>query len=276
MHRNNPAGIIEGFGMAEAFIRIQGLRKTFRSREKKFAVLRGIDLVIEKGDVFGIVGFSGAGKTTLLRCLNRLETPDSGTISIGNVMITALERRELNLRRQKIGVIFQQFNLLDSRTVFGNVAYPLEIAGVKQGQVKSRVMAILELVGLSDKVDCYPGQLSGGQQQRVGIARALAVDPDILLSDEATSALDPLTSLSILDLLIDINRKLGLTIVLVTHQLEVVRYACANMAVLENGRIVEKGSVKSVFLNPKSETARLFMKINRDFSSREWQEGDGI
>ncbi|MDR2070917.1 MAG: ATP-binding cassette domain-containing protein, partial [Treponema sp.] len=231
---------------------------------------------IGKGDIFGIVGFSGAGKTTLLRCLNRLETPDSGTISIGNVMITALERRELNLRRQKIGVIFQQFNLLDSRTVFGNVAYPLEIAGSRHSQVKSRVMEILELVGLSEKVGCYPGQLSGGQKQRVGIARALANEPDILLSDEATSALDPLTSLSILDLLIDINRKLGLTIVLVTHQLEVVRYACVNMAVLENGRIAEKGSVKSVFLNPKSETARLFMKINRDLSSREWQEGDGI
>jgi D-methionine transport system ATP-binding protein len=262
--------------MADAFIRIQGLHKTFRGREKNYAVLKGIDLIIEKGDVFGIVGFSGAGKTTLLRCLNRLETPDLGTISIGNVIITALERRELNLRRQKIGVIFQQFNLLDSRTVFGNVAYPLEIAGIKHGQVKSRVMEILELVGLSDKVDCYPGQLSGGQKQRVGIARALTNEPDILLSDEATSALDPLTSLSILDLLIDINRKLGLTIVLVTHQLEVVRYACANMAVLEDGRIAEKGSVKSVFLNPKSETARLFMKINRDLSSREWQEGDGI
>jgi D-methionine transport system ATP-binding protein len=262
--------------MAEAFIQIEGLRKTFRGGERDFAVLKGIDLAIEKGDVFGIVGFSGAGKTTLLRCLNRLETPDSGTVSIGNVMITVLERRELNLRRQKIGVIFQQFNLLDSRTVFGNVAYPLEIAGLKRGQVKSRVMDILELVGLHDKAGCYPGQLSGGQKQRVGIARALTNEPDILLSDEATSALDPLTSLSILDLLIDINGKLGLTIVLVTHQLEVVRYACVNMAVLEDGRIAERGSVKSVFLNPKSETARLFMKINRDLSSREWHDGDGI
>ncbi|MDR3144752.1 MAG: ATP-binding cassette domain-containing protein, partial [Treponema sp.] len=258
------------------FITIRGLRKTFHGRNADFPVLKGIDLNIGKGDIFGIVGFSGAGKTTLLRCLNRLETPDSGTIFIGKVPITSLKRRELNLRRRKIGVIFQQFNLLDSRTVFGNVAYPLEIAGVRHGRVKSRVMEILELVGLQDKADSYPGQLSGGQKQRVGIARALTNEPDLLLSDEATSSLDPLTSLSILDLLIDINRKLGLTIVLVTHQLEVVRYACVNMAVLENGRIAEEGSVKNVFLNPKSQTARLFMKINRDLSNREWQEGGGI
>jgi D-methionine transport system ATP-binding protein len=212
----------------------------------------------------------------LLRCVNRLETPDSGAISIGNVVITGMGRRELNVQRQKIGVIFQQFNLLDSRTVLGNVAYPLEVAGTKQGRVKSRVMEILELVGLLDKVNCYPGQLSGGQKQRVGIARALANEPYLLLSDEATSALDPLTSLSILDILIDINKKLGLTIALVTHQLEVIRYACVTMAVLEDGRIAERGGVKSIFLDPKSKTARLFMKINRDISTREWQEGGGI
>jgi D-methionine transport system ATP-binding protein len=260
----------------EYFIKIQGLKKTFRGRAGVFDVLKGIDLAIGKGDIFGIVGFSGAGKTTLLRCLNRLENPNEGVVSIGGVVITDLNDRELDDRRRKIGVIFQQFNLLDSRTVFGNVAFPLEIAGIRSEQARKRVMEILELVGLRDKSDFFPGQLSGGQKQRVGIARALANEPEILLSDEATSALDPLTSLSILDLLIDINKKLGLTIVLVTHQLEVVRYACNNMAVLEDGRIVETGSVKTVFLNPKSETARLFMKINRDISTREWQGGDGI
>jgi D-methionine transport system ATP-binding protein len=265
-----------GAKMEEHFIRIQGLKKTFRGRTGVFEVLKGIDLAIGKGDIFGIVGFSGAGKTTLLRCVNRLENPDEGIVSIGGVVITGLNSRELDIRRRKIGVIFQQFNLLDSRTVFGNVAFPLEIAGLRSGEAKKRVMEILELVGLRDKSDFYPGQLSGGQKQRVGIARALANEPEILLSDEATSALDPLTSLSILDLLIDINKKLGLTIVLVTHQLEVVRYACNTMAVLEDGRIVETGSVKRVFLNPKSETARLFMKINRDISAREWQGGDGI
>jgi D-methionine transport system ATP-binding protein len=262
--------------MEEYFIKIQSLKKTFHGRTGVFEVLKGIDLAVGKGDIFGIVGFSGAGKTTLLRCLNRLENPDEGIVSIGGIVLTDLNSRELNIRRQKMGVIFQQFNLLDSRTVFGNVAFPLEIAGLRSGQAKKRVMEILELVGLRDKSDFFPGQLSGGQKQRVGIARALANEPEILLSDEATSALDPLTSLSILDLLIDINKKLGLTIVLVTHQLEVVRYACNNMAVLEDGRIVETGSVKKVFLDPKSETARLFMKINRDISTREWQGGDGI
>ncbi|MDR1420404.1 MAG: ATP-binding cassette domain-containing protein [Treponema sp.] len=258
------------------FIEIQGLRKTFHGRNGDFAVLKGIDLSVSRGDIFGIVGFSGAGKTTLLRCLNQLETPDAGSVTIGGSVITALKTRDLEHRRRKIGVIFQQFNLLDSRTVLGNAAYPLEIAGMKHEQVKKRVMAILEMVGLADKRDLFPGQLSGGQKQRVGIARALANEPDILLSDEATSSLDPLTALSILDLLIDINRKLKLTIILVTHQLEVVRYACNNMAVLQDGLIAESGSVKSVFLNPRSETARLFMKINRDLSNREWQEGGGI
>ncbi|MDR2807861.1 MAG: ATP-binding cassette domain-containing protein [Spirochaetaceae bacterium] len=262
--------------MSEAFIRIEGLQKTFQSRGKNFAVLKGINLEIEKGDVFGIVGFSGAGKTTLIRCINRLETPDSGTITLGGREVTGLSLRELEKYRQKIGIIFQQFNLLDSRTVFGNVSFPLEVAGEKRDTIKKRVMEILDLVGLSGKWDFYPGQLSGGQKQRVGIARALANHPDILLSDEATSALDPLTSLSILDLLMDINKKLGLTIVLITHELDLIRYACSRVAVLEEGLIVEAGSVKSIFSNPKSETAKLFMKINRDFSNHDWQDGSGI
>jgi D-methionine transport system ATP-binding protein len=262
--------------MSELLIDIRGLRKTFHSRGKDFEVLKGIDLSIQKGDIYGIVGFSGAGKTTLLRCINRLETPETGTISVGGQEITGLTRRALDNYRHKIGIIFQQFNLLDSRTVFGNVAFPLEVAGESKKAIAKRVAEILELVGLSGKSDFYPGQLSGGQKQRVGIARALANNPDILLSDEATSSLDPLTSLSILDLLRDINKKLGLTIVLITHELDVIRYACNHVAVLEDGLIAESGSVKSVFLNPVSETAKLFMKINRDFSNHDWQEGDGI
>ncbi len=263
--------------MTKNFISIQGLYKTFRNADGNVEVLKGIDLELEKGDIFGIVGFSGAGKSTLIRCLNRLETPDQGTIRIGEHEITALSKRNLNIHRQKIGMIFQHFNLFDSRTVFGNVAYPLEIAGYNKKQIKNRVEEILELVELSDKINCHIGQLSGGQKQRVGIARALANNPDVLLSDEATSALDPQTTLSVLDLLKDINKKLGLTILLITHELDVIKYSCNNMAVLENGLIVEKGSVREIFQNPKSDTARLFVKINTEFQSNNWvKEGEYI
>jgi D-methionine transport system ATP-binding protein len=265
--------------MSDEFIRIEELRKTFKGRKSDFEVLKGVNLTVERGMIAGIVGFSGAGKTTLIRCMNRLETPDAGRIIIGGTDVTALSPSApaaLTAYRRRVGIIFQQFNLLDSRTVFGNVAFPLELAGWRNADTKARVAEILELVGLADKHDAYPGQLSGGQKQRVGIARALANRPDLLLSDEATSALDPLTSLSILDLLIDINRKLGLTIVLITHELDVVRYACARVAVLEDGVIAEEGSVRRVFQEPHSETARLFMKINRDLAARDWQDGSGI
>jgi D-methionine transport system ATP-binding protein len=262
--------------MNSAFIQIRRLYKSFQGRGRIFAVLKGIDLMVQRGDIFGIIGFSGAGKSTLIRCINRLETPDSGSITVDGQEVMDLRPEELGDYRRKIGVIFQHFNLLDSRTVAGNVAFPLEIAGGGRAAIARRVGEILELVGLGDKRDFYPGQLSGGQKQRVGIARALANNPAILLSDEAKSALDPLTSLSILDLLIDINRKLGLTILLITHELDVIRYACDRVAVLEDGVIAESGSVKRVFLNPVSETAKLFMKINRDFSSREWRDGGGI
>jgi D-methionine transport system ATP-binding protein len=270
------ANVQQEGAVADYFIDIRQLYKTFRSRGKSFPVLKGITLGVPKGGVYGVVGFSGAGKSTLLRCINRLETPDSGTVSVGGREITALSRRELAGCRRKIGVIFQQFNLLDSRTVAGNVAFPLEVAGTDRAAVSARVAEMLELVGLSDKRGFYPGQLSGGQKQRVGIARALANRPDVLLSDEATSALDPLSSLSILDLLRDINEKLGLTVVLVTHELDVVRYACSQVAVLEDGRIAETGSADSVFQNPSSETARAFAKITRTFASHKWQHGEGI
>lgn len=261
----------------DGFISIKGLTKTFHTKDGDIEVLKGIDLNIQKGDIFGIVGFSGAGKSTLIRCLNRMETPDSGTVKIGENEITSLGRKELNRYRQKIGMIFQHFNLFDSRTVFRNVAYPLEVAGCSNSFIRERVKEILELVELGDKINCYPGQLSGGQKQRVGIARALANSPDVLLSDEATSALDPQTTLSVLDLLKDINQKLGLTIVLITHELEVVKYICSHVAVLENGLLVERGTAQNLFLNPKSDTAKLFVKINSSFNTEQWvQEGEGI
>ncbi|HEX2927909.1 MAG TPA: methionine ABC transporter ATP-binding protein [Ruminiclostridium sp.] len=263
--------------MENSFISIRNLHKTFRSKDGEFAVLRGINLEIDKGDIFGIVGFSGAGKSTLIRCMNCLETPDSGIVRIGDAEITGLSKKHLNKHRQKIGMIFQHFNLFDSRSVFGNVAYPLEIAGHNKKHIKERVEEILELVELEDKVNSHIGRLSGGQKQRVGIARALANNPDVLLSDEATSALDPQTTLSVLDLLKEINKRLGLTIVLITHELEVIKYSCNSMAVLENGVIVEKGGVREVFLNPGSETARLFVRINAEFAANQWvKEGEYI
>jgi D-methionine transport system ATP-binding protein len=265
-----------GDSIDAGFISISGLKKTFRSSGKRFEVLKDINLEIDRGDIFGVVGFSGAGKSTLIRCVNRLEEPDEGKIKIGGTEVTKLSKDELNRYRRKIGIIFQQFNLLDSRTVAGNVSFPLEIAGMKSAAISGRVKEILELVDLSDKAEFYPGQLSGGQKQRVGIARALANNPDILLSDEATSALDPQTTLSVLDLLKDINVKLKLTIILITHELNVIRYICKNMAVLEDGKIVENGPVKNVFNAPKSDTARLFLKIDAGFANFGWEGGGGI
>jgi D-methionine transport system ATP-binding protein len=260
-----------------SFITVENLCKTFRTREGEVSVLKGVNLEIQKGDIFGIVGFSGAGKSTMIRCLNRMEAPDCGRVRIGEHEITSLDKKSLNLYRQKIGMIFQHFNLFDSRTVFQNVSFPLEISGYHHKEIRTRVEEILELVELTEKINCYPGELSGGQKQRVGIARALANNPDVLLSDEATSSLDPQTTLSVLDLLKNINYKLGLTIILITHELEVVRYICNNVAVLEDGVIVERGSVRDVFLNPVSETAKLFVKINRDFASNSlFMAGEGI
>ena len=253
-----------------AFIEIKNAVKSYFVSGRKFSVLKNINLEIEKGDIFGIVGFSGAGKSTLIRCLNSLESIDEGSMKVGGHEVKNLSGRDLNLYRQKIGVIFQHFNLLDSRTVFQNAAFPLEISHKSKSEISDRVNELLKLVDIADKKDFYPGQLSGGQKQRVAIARALANNPDILLSDEATSALDPINSLSVLDLIKDINAKLGLTIVLIAHQLDIVRYACKNVAVIEDGEIVESGPVKEVFRNPKSKTARLFIKINEDLSQSAW------
>lgn len=258
-------------------ITVQQLNKSYMTPYERIQALTDINLRIEKGDIFGIIGFSGAGKSTLIRCLNRLEEPDSGKIMINGQDITAMNKRQLRLARRKIGMIFQQFNLFDAKTVFQNVAFPLEVSGYPKKQIKARVEEILELVGLTDKAKAYPMQLSGGQKQRVGIARALSNEPDVLLSDEATSALDPQTTYSILELLNDINNKLGLTIVLITHELDVLKHICTNMAVLEYGRVVETGSVEKFFFNPESSTAKGFVNILQEFQAkRTFGGGAGI
>jgi D-methionine transport system ATP-binding protein len=250
-------------------ISISGLNKLYKTSHGTVPALSNINLQIEKGDIFGIIGLSGAGKSTLIRCLNRLEEPDSGSIVIQGNDITRLGVSELREARKKIGMIFQHFNLLDARTVQANIAFPLELSGFSRREIDQRVAEILDLVGLSDKAGAYPAQLSGGQKQRVGIARALANHPEVLLSDEATSALDPQTTSSILELLADINRKLGLTIVLITHEMNVIRQVCSKVAVLDKGEIVESGTVEQMFARPSSTTMQLFLAHSA------YQQGNG-
>lgn len=260
-----------------SYIRTENLYKSFRTKGNNVQVLKGINLEVQKGDIYGVVGFSGAGKSTLVRCINRLEEPDSGKVFIGETEITALSKRELATKRRKIGMIFQNFNLFDAKTVFENIAYPLELEKAKKKDIQKRVDELLKLVGLTEKKHAYPGQLSGGQKQRVGIARALANNPDVLLSDEATSALDPQSTLAILDLLRKINKELGLTIILITHELEVVKYLCNNVAVIEDGIIVEEGEVRNIFLNPNSNTGKVFLKVSKEFQKNEFVSGgEGI
>ena len=260
-----------------SFIEIKDLHKTFADKNKSNLVLNGIDLSVEKGDIFGIVGFSGAGKSTLVRCINRLEEPDSGSVVIGGVDITALSKKELALERRKIGMIFQSFNLFESKTVWQNIAYPLRLEKMKKKDIEARVSEVLSLIGLEDKRNAYPGELSGGQKQRVGIGRTLANSPDVILCDEATSALDPQTTISVLDLLKEINQKLGVTILLITHELEAIKYICRNMAVIENGVIIEQGLVSGIFQNPNSNTGKIFIDVYSSFQNKEYYgEGEGI
>ncbi len=241
-------------------IRLQNVGKVFNAAGREIHALRDVNLDIARGEIFGIVGHSGAGKSTLIRLLNRLEGVSSGRIELDGEDVTALDGEALRQMRQHVGMIFQHFNLLGSRTVAQNVAMPLRIAGMKDGAaMAARVAELLELVGLADQGDKYPSQLSGGQKQRVGIARALANSPKLLLCDEATSALDPQTTRSVLDLLLQINEKLGLTIVLITHEMDVVRAICDHVAVLDGGVIVEQGPVTQVFLHPQHPTTRRFV-----------------
>ena len=238
------------------FIQIKDLQKDFISQNETVTALSGINLNIDKGTIFGIIGMSGAGKSTLVRCINFLERPSKGTIIIGDKDLSLLNDRELRQVRHDIGMIFQHFNLLMQRTVEDNISLPLEIAGYSRKEGRKRARELLELVGLSDKRKAYPSQLSGGQKQRVAIARALATNPQILLCDEATSALDPTTTRSILGLLKDINRKFGITIIIITHEMSVVEEICSDVAIIDKGVLAEVGKVEDVFRNPKTEAAR--------------------
>ncbi|NLK63831.1 MAG: ATP-binding cassette domain-containing protein [Tissierellia bacterium] len=237
-------------------IQIKDLQKEFKSQNDTVTALTGINLNINKGDIFGIIGMSGAGKSTLVRCINFLERPTKGTIIIGDKDLSLLNDRELRQVRHNIGMIFQQFNLLMQRNVEDNICFPLEIAGLSKKEGRKKAAELLDLVGLSDKKKAYPSQLSGGQKQRVAIARALATNPQILLCDEATSALDPTTTRSILALLKDINKKLGITIIIITHEMSVVEEICSNVAIIDNGVLAEAGKVEDVFRNPKTEAAK--------------------
>jgi len=236
------------------------VHKAYRVSGRDIPALQPCDLHIERGEVFGIIGHSGAGKSTLLRLINRLEEPSGGRIDIDGVDVTALGADGLRQFRQQVGMIFQHFNLLSSKTVAANVGMPLKLAGVPAKEIEQRVAALLERVGLKDHASKYPAQLSGGQKQRVGIARALATRPKILLCDEATSALDPQTTASVLQLLAEINRELGLTIVLITHEMDVIRRVCDRVAVMDAGVIVEQGSVADVFLHPQHATTKRFVQ----------------
>ena len=239
-------------------IKLEKVSKSFNDGKAAVHALHAISLEVGAGQIYGVVGTSGAGKSTLIRCVNRLEVPESGRIWVDGEEITALDPAALRKARQGMGMIFQQFNLLSQRTSAENIAYPLEIAGIPKTERDGRVKELLNLVGLENKADAYPAQLSGGQKQRVGIARALANHPKVLLSDEATSALDPTTTDSILELLVDLNQKLGLTILLITHQMEVVKKVCDHVAILENGYLLESGAIFDLIADPHSRLSKAF------------------
>lgn len=245
-------------------ITLLGVSKHFviekEGKTTSFTAVQPTDLTVQSGEIYGIIGASGAGKSTLIRCVNLLERPSEGSVVIDGVDLTALSERELITQRRKIGMIFQHFNLLHSRTTFENIALPLELSGTPKAAIASKVGDLLELVGLSDKKEVYPANLSGGQKQRVAIARALASDPKVLLCDEATSALDPATTQSILTLLKKINEELGITILLITHEMDVVKRICDKVAVMDKGVLIEQGKVGEIFANPQTKLAKSFIR----------------
>ena len=247
-------------------IEIKNVTKTFVTPKQNVHACNDISLTIEDGEIYGIIGFSGAGKSTLVRCINLLERPTSGQVLIDGAELTAMSETELRKVRKKIGMIFQHFNLMRSRTVAQNIAYPLKGSGLSKEEIQAKVKSLLKLVELEDKENAYPSQLSGGQKQRVAIARALANDPKVLLCDEATSALDPQTTHSILALLKEVNQKLGITIVLITHEMAVIKAICDRVAVMEKGHVVEEGKILDVFSHPKQEVTKNFIRSTSSVS----------
>ena len=250
-------------------IELQHLTKRFATQGGTVVALNDINLTIQDGDIYGIIGMSGAGKSTLVRCINMLERPDEGKVVVNGRQMQELSAAELRAARREITMIFQQFNLLMQRTCLKNVCFPMELAGVKKAEAEKRAMELLEMVGLPDKANAYPAQLSGGQKQRIAIARALATNPKVLLCDEATSALDPNTTHSILTLIKDINRKLGITVVVITHQMSVVEEICDSVAILDGGVVVEQGSVQEIFANPKTAAAKRLVAPNGGSAARD-------
>lgn len=241
-------------------IKLENISKRFEADGNQVCAVQDVSLSIERGEIFGIIGFSGAGKSTLVRCINLLERPTAGTVTVDGQELTALPAAKLRQARKKIGMIFQHFNLMPSRTVLGNVAYPLRGSGLTKQQIHDKARSLLKLVNIEDKENAYPSQLSGGQKQRVAIARALTNDPSVLLCDEATSALDPQTTKSILQLLKRLNEQLGITVVLITHEMAVVKEICGRVAVMDHGQVVEHGEVFSIFANPSHSITRSFIR----------------
>lgn len=239
-----------------SIIEVKGVNKLFKSKNSTVEALKDVNLSIQQGDIYGIIGLSGAGKSTLVRCLNLLEKPSSGTVVVEGNDLMAISSKELRHLRQSIGMIFQHFNLLMQRTVLRNIEFPMEIMKVSRSKARQKALELLEVVGLSDKANAYPSQLSGGQKQRVAIARVLAMNPKILLCDEATSALDPQTTKSILNLLKEINKTYGITIVIITHEMSVVEEVCNRVAIMDQGRVVEEGYVEEIFASPKTPEAK--------------------
>ncbi|WP_086349167.1 methionine ABC transporter ATP-binding protein [Candidatus Enterococcus clewellii] len=241
-------------------IELKQVNVTFQEKQKKIEAVKDVSLTVEKGDVFGIVGYSGAGKSTLVRVINLLQRPSGGEVIINGRNLLSFSAKQLREQRKKIGMIFQHFNLMNERTVFDNVDFSLKYSGLKKEERKGKIEKLLQLVGLEEKQEAYPSQLSGGQKQRVAIARALANDPEILLCDEATSALDPKTTNQILDLLKKLNRELGLTIVLITHEMQVVKAVCNRVAVMEDGKVIEENNIVAVFSDPQKELTKDFIR----------------